>query len=219
MRLWCSAYLIKSDCSDISFICSGEGALRLSTKKTSSLNLNSYALKLNSDTVSGISLGLSAAPSDLGIWSVLWSRSSNKWHQNQNTEISFMPDSPTTCSVWHKMHLHVKIFALQRWICKIREIDCCHDNRGHISLVPLSPSPPPPPLRLGGGSYPAGRHPLRLVLRLPHRRQQLDAGVLQLVVDDHVVKQVPEVGLDLPGSFLHLLEVFILLEKSDPSFN
>lgn len=75
-------------------------------------------------------------------------------------------------------------------------------------------------LRRGSGSYPAGRDPLRLVLRPAHRRQQLDAGVLQLVVDDHVVKELPVLRLHLPDCFLHLLEVFILMEetKSESSF-
>lgn len=71
------------------------------------------------------------------------------------------------------------------------------------------------PLLCGGGSYPAGGDPLRLVLRLPHRRQQLDAGVLQLIVDDHVVEELTEVRLDLPGGFFHLLEVFILSEETN----
>lgn len=68
-----------------------------------------------------------------------------------------------------------------------------------------------PVLGLGGGSYPAGGDPLRLVLRLPHRRQQLDAGVLQLIVDEYVVKELPEVRLHLPGGVFHLLEVFVLM--------
>lgn len=68
-------------------------------------------------------------------------------------------------------------------------------------------------LGLGGGSYPAGRNPLRLVLRLLHSRQQLHAGVLQVIVDDHMIKELPIVSLYLPCSFLHLLEVLVLVEK------
>lgn len=70
-----------------------------------------------------------------------------------------------------------------------------------------------PPSRLGG-SYPAGRDPLRLVLRLRHRRQQLDAGVLQLIVDDHVVEELTVLRLDLTGGLFHLLEVFVLVEET-----
>lgn len=69
--------------------------------------------------------------------------------------------------------------------------------------------------RLGTGSYPAGRDPLRLVLRPAHRRQQLDARVLQLVVDNHVVEELPVLRLHLPGCFLHLLEVFVLAEERE----
>lgn len=82
-------------------------------------------------------------------------------------------------------------------------------------VTSLLSTPSPPPLRLGVGSYPAGRDPLRLVLHLAHRRQQLDAGVLQLVVDDHMVKELPVLRLDLPGRFFHLLEVFILVEETE----
>lgn len=70
-----------------------------------------------------------------------------------------------------------------------------------------------PPSRLGG-SYPAGRDPLRLVLRLRHRRQQLDAGVLQLIVDDHMVEELTVLRLDLTGRLFHLLEVFVLVEET-----
>lgn len=90
-------------------------------------------------------------------------------------------------------------------------------NFCHGSVVPFLwsplPPPPPPPLR-AGGSYPAGGDPLRLVLRLPHRRQHLDARVLQLVVNDHMVKELAELRLDLTGGFFNLLEVFILLEDT-----
>lgn len=89
---------------------------------------------------------------------------------------------------------------------------------GVTSLCP----PPGPRLRLSVSSYPAGRDPLRLVLRLAHRRQQLDAGVLQLVVDDHVIEELPVLRLHLPSCFFHLLEVFILTEEEteseDPGF-
>lgn len=67
-------------------------------------------------------------------------------------------------------------------------------------------------LGLWRGSNPAGRDPLWLVLRPHHCCQQLNAGVLQLIVDDHMIKELPVVWLNLPCCFLHLLEVFILMK-------
>lgn len=96
----------------------------------------------------------------------------------------------------------------------MRQNDCCQDTWGHVPLVP-QPFLLGPCLRLSVGSYPAGRDPLRLVLRLAHRRQQLDAGILQLVVDDHVIKKLPVLRLHLPSCFFHLLEVFILMEETE----
>lgn len=64
--------------------------------------------------------------------------------------------------------------------------------------------------QLGAGSDPAAGDPLRLFLRLVHHRQQLDARVLQLVIDHHVIKELPVLSLHLLGCCFHLLEVFVL---------
>lgn len=71
------------------------------------------------------------------------------------------------------------------------------------------------PLQVGVGSNPAGRDPLRLVLCPVYGREQLDAGVLQLVVDDHMVEELPVLTLDLTRRFLRLLKVLILVEEQE----
>lgn len=68
--------------------------------------------------------------------------------------------------------------------------------------------------RLSGGSYPAGWDPLGLVLRLIHRRQQLRAGFLQLLVDDHMIKELTVLRLNLTGRFFNLQEVFFLFTET-----
>lgn len=73
--------------------------------------------------------------------------------------------------------------------------------------------------QLGVGSDPAAGDPLRFVLRLVHHRQQLDARVLQLVIDHHVIKELPVLRLDLLSCCLHLLEVFILRVEAGTSLN
>lgn len=60
------------------------------------------------------------------------------------------------------------------------------------------------------GPDPAAGHPLRLVLRLVHHRQQLHARVLQLLVHHHVIEELPVLSLHLLSRCLHLLEVFFL---------
>lgn len=71
-----------------------------------------------------------------------------------------------------------------------------------------------PSSRFGGGPDPVGRDPLGLVLRLPDRRQQLDTGILQLIVDQDVIKELPVLRLDLTRCIFHLLEIFILVGKN-----